>query len=71
MRRLLVTALVAGSAAFVAPQPASAICWNQTLVELTGYCGPCQVAGVPMGAVNHVSEKLTGEPVFAPLVCFA
>lgn len=70
MRRLLVAALVAGSAAFVAPAPASAICWD-TLYELTGYCNPCSVLGTPYGAVNRVAEKLTGDEILAPPNCVA
>lgn len=64
-------ALVAGAAAFVAPAPASAVCWDDTLYELTGHCGPCSVLGGPYGAVNRVAGQVTGEEPLVQLTCAA
>ncbi|HEX8003523.1 MAG TPA: hypothetical protein VF519_12585 [Mycobacteriales bacterium] len=64
--KLALAALVAAAASTLAPAPASAICYP-ALYELTGFCSPCTIAGVPYG----IADRATGGTVLPPLYCAA
>lgn len=64
--KLALAAVVAGLATTLAPAPASAICYPW-LYELTGFCSPCDVAGVPYGIV----DRATGGGTLPPVYCSA
>lgn len=70
MRKILATAalgagLVTASLGLTAP-PASAVC-NMALYELTGWCSPCSIVGIPYGIADHV----TGDRYLPSLECAA